>query len=139
MTNDLMQVPGVTIGIVSAVDSTGSPIVRFQNEEIAAAVVWMPTPPQWADCIGGRVVLSLLDGDERQPIVLGLLDPPQLRVDADGTPEVLHVESTRALVIECGEAKIVLREDGRIEIRGTHIISRSSGPNKLKGGSVHIN
>ena len=139
MTTNLMPVPGVTIGIVTGVDSTGSPIVRFQNEEIAAAVVWMPTTPQWADCIGGRVILSLLDGDERQPIVLGLLDPPQSCVDARGTPEALHVESTRALLIECGEAKIALREDGRIEIRGTHIISRSSGPNKLKGGSVHIN
>jgi hypothetical protein len=48
------------------------------------------------------------------------------------------VESSRSLVIECGEARISLREDGRIEIRGTHVISRASGPNKIKGGSVHI-
>ncbi len=85
-----------------------------------------------------------LGGDETQPIVLGLVGATagarRSRCAAAGkAPDTLRVEAGRELVIECGEAKISLRKDGRVEIRGTHLISRSSGPNKIKGGSVFIN
>jgi hypothetical protein len=85
-----------------------------------------------------------MNGDETQPLVLGLLEAPAALGDAaqrtsERKPETLRIEAGRELVIECGEAKITLRKDGRIEIRGTHLVSRSSGPNKIKGGSVFIN
>ena len=70
--------------------------------------------------------------------MLGLLDPPPAS-GAVPKPKTLRIESQRELVIECGKSKIALRSDGRIEVRGGHLISRSSGPNKIKGGSVHIN
>jgi hypothetical protein len=138
MTNELLQLPLVAIGEVAGVDGTGRPVVRVRDAEAIATVVWMPHPPEWHDCIGGRVAIGFIDGDERQPLVLGLLDPPRAGASSD-RPDVLRLESGRSLVIECGEARISLREDGRVEIRGTHVISRSSGPNKVKGGSVHIN
>jgi hypothetical protein len=109
---------------------------------MAARAVWTPGAPPWRGCIGARVLLALVNGDETQPIVLGLLEPPDVSDtggQAERIPETLRVEAGRELVIECGEAKITLRKDGRIEIRGTHLISRSSGPNKIKGGSVFIN
>ncbi|MDP1861345.1 MAG: DUF6484 domain-containing protein [Gemmatimonadaceae bacterium] len=137
MMNELIQLPSVVIGEITDVDDYGAPRVRWQNAEpTSAQVVWMPSAPMWKHCIGARVVLGFVDGDERRPIVLGLLDAPK---GAPQKPDVLHIESGRELVIECGEAKISLRKDGRIEIRGTHLISRSSGPNKIKGGSVFIN
>jgi hypothetical protein len=75
--------------------------------------------------------------------VLGLLEPPPALGDPDPAagkaPDTLRIAAGREVVIECGEAKISLRKDGRVEIRGTHLISRSSGPNKIKGGSVFIN
>ena len=93
------------------------------------------------------MLVGFLNAVESQPIVLGLLDAPPVPVKEDVNvaapggmkPETLRIEAGRELVIECGEAKISLRKDGRIEIRGTHLISRSSGPNKIKGGSVFIN
>lgn len=139
MTNDVMQLPGVAIGEVTGVDGDGSPLVRWQDAEpVTARVAWTPATPAWNDCIGARVVLAFIDGDPRQPVVLGLADRPK-EPPAPDTPAVLRVESGEALVIQCGAASISLREDGRIEIRGTHLISRSSGPNKIKGGSVLIN
>ena len=69
--------------------------------------------------------------------MIGLLDAPPPTTQA--VPETARIESRKELVIECGRAKILLRADGRIEIRGGHLVSRSSGPNKIKGGSVHIN
>jgi hypothetical protein len=120
------------------VDERGVPIVSTGAAEAPAAyVVWMPEPPRWADCVGLRVAVAMVDGDESRPVVLGLLDAPP--APSKPLPETLRVESRRELVIECGKSKIALRADGRIEIRGGHLISRSSGPNKIKGGSVHIN
>ncbi len=138
MNLELTQVPGVLVGRVVGVDDHGLPLVGASWDEARAAqVVWMTDAPDWSRCVGLRVVLGLLDGDEEHPVVLGLLDAPP-RPHAK-TPETLRVESRRELVIECGKSKIALRADGRVEIRGGHLISRSTGPNKIKGGSVHIN
>jgi hypothetical protein len=132
------ETPGVIVGSVAAVDASGSPRVRWNDTEpVSAQVVWMPAAPNWRDCVGARVILGFIDGDEDRPIILGLLDAPAVARPRE--PEVLRIVSGRELVIECGEAKIALRADGRIEIRGTHLVSRSSGPNKIKGGTVHIN
>ena len=137
MIKDLTQLPSVVLGQIVGVDPQGAPRVSWQDGPAATAqAVWMANPPAWPECVGVDVVLGFIDGDEQRPIILGLLGGP--RVSAP-KPETLRIESGRELVIECGEAKIALRADGRIEIRGTHIISRSSGPNKIKGGSVFIN
>ncbi len=135
---DVTQLPGVLVGEVVGVDDDGLPLVSTEMHGARAAdVVWMPDAPNWSRCVGLRVVLAHVGGDEQRPVVLGLLDaPPKTRAK---TPETLRVESKRELVIECGKSKIAMRADGRIEIRGGHLISRSSGPNKIKGGSVHIN
>lgn len=136
--NQVTQIPGVSVGTVAGVDEHGLPVVATAAGEVAAAaVLWTPEPPRWVDCTGLRVAFVPLDGDEAKPLVLGLLDAPPKPVAK--MPETLRVESRRELVIECGKSKIALRADGRIEIRGGHLISRSSGPNKIKGGSVHIN
>lgn len=139
MNQDVIQIPGVFVGRVVGVDERGLPLVGTGwDGERAASVVWMRDAPDWSACVGLRVVVAHQDGNEERPIVLGLLDPPPPAKPA-AKPKTLRIESERELVIECGKSKIALRADGRIEIRGGHLISRSSGPNKIKGGSVHIN
>jgi hypothetical protein len=145
MITDFTQLPGVLAGEITGTDDIGRPLIRWNDlAAVAAQAVWTPGAPQWRDCIGARVLVGFLSGDETQPIVLGLLEPPPARDDhasaeTEKQPETLRIKAGQELVIECGEARISLRKDGRIEIRGTHLISRSSGPNKIKGGSVFIN
>jgi hypothetical protein len=142
MMNDTIQLPNVIVGEVVDIDDAGQPRVSWSDGgPVSALTVWMPSVASWAGCLGKRVVLGFVEGDESRPVVLGLLDAPP-SVDAappTGDPARLHLRSRRELVIECGESSISLRNDGRIEIRGTHLISRSSGPNKIKGGVVLIN
>ncbi len=136
---DISQLPGVLLGEVAGVDKDGLPLVRWPGHgSRAAQPLWTATPPRWSDCVGCRVALALVDGDARRPLIVGLLDAPKA-APTPTMPHTLKVESRDELVIECGKSKIALRADGRIEIRGGHLISRSSGPNKVKGGSVHIN
>jgi hypothetical protein len=145
MITETTQLAGALVGEVTGVDDSGQPFVRWNHTPpVSARAVWTPGAPHWRDCIGAQVLVAFLNGDETQPIVMGLLDPPKTRPEEalqhkPKQPETLRIEAGQELVIECGDAKISLRRDGRIEIRGTHLISRSSGPNKIKGGSVFIN
>lgn len=91
--------------------------------------------------VGRDVLLAFPDGDTAHPVVLGVLqgDPAQspVLVQADGSR--VAVRAGEELVLECGKASITLTRAGKILIRGAYVLSRSSGVNRIKGGSVQIN
>lgn len=59
--------------------------------------------------------------------------------DSDRLPEELLICAKKQLTIRCGEASITLTAAGKIILRGKYIVSRSSGLQRIKGGSVQIN
>ena len=61
----------------------------------------------------------------------------QVEVDADG--ERMIVSAKEQLVLRCGKASITLTKAGKVLIQGAYVLSRSSGVNRIKGGSVRIN
>jgi hypothetical protein len=63
--------------------------------------------------------------------------PGELEVEVDG--ETLTLSAQRQIELRCGKASLLLRRDGRVEIRGAHVVSASTGPNKVKGATVAIN
>lgn len=137
MDQHLQQLPGVTLGEITGATTDGRPLVCCATcrTPTAALVAVMPHAPDWRTCLGARVALAFVDGDPARPLVLAVLDAPA----APATPRRLRIAAGEELTIECGKSRIHLRADGRIEIRGEHVVSRSRGPNKVKGGSVHIN
>ena len=136
--SQLQQVPGITLGEVAGATADGRPLVTSaqRREPTPALGTAMGQAPDWRHQRGQRVVLAFVDGDLQRPLVLALLDAP---LAAAVTPRTLRVAAGEELRIECGKSSIWLRADGRIEIRGEHLVSRSRGPNKVKGGSVHLN
>jgi len=86
-------------------------------------------------------------GDPAKPIVMGVLRegegwpladrPGRVEVDADG--ERLIVSAKEQLVLRCGKASITLTKAGKVLIQGTYVASRSSGVNRVKGGSIQLN
>lgn len=137
MDSQLQQLPGVTLGEVTGAAADGRPLVRWQADRgpTPALVAALAHTPDWRRSAGMRVVLAFVDGDAKRPLVLALLDAPT----ETQSPRTLRIVAGEELTIECGKSKIHLRADGRIEIRGEHLVSRSRGPNKVKGGSVHLN
>jgi hypothetical protein len=106
------------------------------------------------DQAGRDVVLALERGDVRKPIILGVLrrsgetpaekpaprshtNPAPVTVERDGERLVLAAE--KEIVMRCGQASITLTRAGKVLIRGAFLLSRSSGVNRIKGGSVQIN
>ncbi len=48
-------------------------------------------------------------------------------------------EADHEIQLKCGKGSILMDRQGKIVIRGTNLISRSSGMNKIKGAAVNIN
>ena len=97
--------------------------------------------------IGSTVVLLFERGDQRQPIIVGVIQQgrrdeaataaPLVSVQADDDRMVITAE--REIVLRCGDASITLTRAGKVLIKGTYVLSRSSGYNKIKGAAVDIN
>jgi hypothetical protein len=63
--------------------------------------------------------------------------PGTLEVGLDG--ETLKLTADRDLVLQCGEAKLTLRKDGKIVLSGSNILSTSRGPHRIKGATIALN
>ena len=59
------------------------------------------------------------------------------RAIVDGHHISLH--GREEIELRCGKASITLNKSGRVVIRGTELISYSSGSNRIRGGSVELN
>jgi len=142
------QLPSVVTGELVAITEDGcTPLVLYPGQEGTAAVRARSVVDLHGPHIGQQVVLMFENGDRARPIVMGVLRPAagwpldhapgQVEMDADG--ERMIVSAKQELVMRCGRASITLSRSGRVVIRGTHVISRASGANRIKGGAVLLN
>lgn len=51
----------------------------------------------------------------------------------------VHIEAQEEIVFKCGDSSITMTRAGKITIRGKYILNRSSGVNRILGGSVQVN
>lgn len=72
-------------------------------------------------------------------------EPPESVLEAERPEEVIVdgkkviFDAKDEIVLRCGKASITLTRAGKILIRGAYLLNRSSGVNRIKGGSVQIN
>ena len=96
--------------------------------------------------VGREVALLFEGGDPRLPLVIGVIQHPEQKKIEPGLPFTADLDGERILlsaqkeiVLQCGKASITLTRAGKVLIRGAYLLSRSSGVNRVKGGSVQIN
>jgi len=143
------RVDGIMLGRVTAAGQKGHPIMvviaAFGPEPVAAADSLVPLT---SEHVGRIVALGFKEGDPRRPVVLGLIfDPthkaPAVRENEDFSVRRENgrvvVEAEKELELRCGKAVVLLRADGRIDIRGGYINSHASAGQRIRGGSVQIN
>ena len=139
------------IGSLVGLDEQARPLVRLGASAAREPVV--------ARCAAARpsalemplpVLLFLEDGDPARPIIVGFVTDtfaaaqPLLEMHArpsgatlDG--KRLQFEASEEVVLKCGKGSITLQADGRVVIKGTELVSRATGGNKIRGASVSIN
>lgn len=102
---------------------------------------------------GRQVLLIFENGDPERPIIIGLMEDRldsilsfEIRKEEEKQTREVIVDKKRVVIqaeqevlLKCGKGSILIREDGKIIIKGTDVLSRSSGSNRVKGASVSIN
>ena len=86
-------------------------------------------------------------------VVLGRIGPPRppataIPLDDDPAPAIpasadapdeLVIEAKKTMTLRVGNGSITIREDGKILIKGSDLVSHAQRSNRIRGGSVVIN
>ena len=149
---------GMRIGKIVQVDDSGQLLVDFSENKSGPVIARITTSIK-RDVLGkgnpaGREVLLAFDNnDPLHPIIVDTMyslideiaehstvvleaEPPKDAV-IDGKHIVFDAQED--IVLRCGKASITLTKAGKVLIRGEYVLSRSSGPNKIRGGSIQLN
>lgn len=146
------RLAGVVAGTLKGFGKAGDALVDFGAGAPRVDVPARSTVALRPNDIGRQVALLFEEGDRRRPIVVGVIHPSPAEepAPAEGAPEVqpreveidgarLAFTAQQEIVLRCGKATITLTRAGKILIRGAYLLTRSSGMNRIKGGSVQIN
>jgi CTP:molybdopterin cytidylyltransferase MocA len=144
---DLAAGTGVALGELIALADDGRVPLILYGDQPGSAMRARTTVDLHAAHVGRQVVLAFEGGDPAKPIVVGVLrgaddcslpdSSGQVAIEADGTRFVISAKEQ--LVLRCGTASITLTRAGKVLIQGDYVLSRSSGVNRIKGGSVQLN
>jgi hypothetical protein len=137
---------GARVGRIVGLDETTVPQVDFPGNPhgpLAARVALSPAQAErlvqeWQSL---EVLLVFANQDVRQPVVSGLVTRTLREAydrDEQQQPRQLVLRASEELVLECGDAKIALR-DGKIVIIGREILSRAQERHRIRGATVAIN
>ncbi len=151
-------VEGVRIGKIVHVDAQGLVYVDFNGNTAGPLAAKLTGTMQdrllnqgWTafsqvlmlfeeDDPGRPVILDFIAGAVRTAMreeAFALQTDKNRDVTIDG--KIVTFDAEEQIVLKCGKASITLTKAGKVIIRGAYLLSRSSGVNKIKGGSVQFN
>jgi len=157
---DESKLNGVVIGMLSGLNAQDSPLVIFPGNPGETPIVAKTMATCTPQDIGKEVALLFENGDPQKPLLVGLIQNPldtaqrlqpspqeqaEIETDEQDNPyleldgERIEIKAKQQMTLKCGRASITLTKAGKILIRGTYLLNRSSGANRIKGGSVQIN
>jgi hypothetical protein len=142
------RAPHACIGRIVTVDANSVPHVDFESNDAGPIAARLALSSADADRLARNwhqmeVLIVFADGDARQPVITGLvrnaLDDPLYQIaDWEGFRQLL-LRAEEELVLECGDARIVLRRDGKLTIVGREILSRAAQRHCIRGATIDIN
>ena len=129
---------GCHAATVVGLDAEGRPLVDVDG----ASVVAQSTVSVGSDDVGRSAMVTFLQGDVAQPVITGLfVDPstsPRAR-EVKLNAESLQFAAASKITLTCGKASITLSRDGKIVVQGARLLSRASGVNRIRGGTITLN
>ncbi len=151
------QIEGVRVGTITEVID-GQPLVDFPGNTRG------PLPARYARSVEiqvlqqavssrSEVLLVFENNDPERPIIIDIIHsfldeiteapPMELQVDEANDVKVdgkrITFDAKEQIELRCGKSSIILTRAGKVIIRGAYLLNRSSGVNRIKGGSVQIN
>ena len=146
-------IQGVCVGKLVSVDKTGHILVDYQNNPSGG-----PLPARSTVKISNMdenkdTLLMFEKHDPRLPIIIGIVqDQPfvthpskEITLEKTRIKDVvvdgkrIVFDAKKEIILRCGKGSVTIQANGKIVIKGTDLISRSKGMNKIKGAAVRIN
>jgi Domain of unknown function (DUF6484) len=152
------RIEGVRVGRIAAIGEDGEITVDFVGN------LFGPIAARFASSLklhalhqaasaGNEVLIVFENNDPRRPIIIDTIssrlaeiaEPENIDLEFDKQKDVtidgekITFNAKEQVVIKCGKASITLTRVGKILIRGAYLLNRSTGVNRIKGGSVQIN
>ncbi len=142
---------GMVVGTLIGIKKSGELIINFATNGSIITLSARSTVRLDDKDIGREVTVMFENGDCQKPVMTGLIQKPEvgknpnngqpkkmpIQFDMDG--DSLQLTAQKEIVLRCGKGSITITRAGKIILRGTYLLNRSSGVNRIKGGSVQIN
>jgi hypothetical protein len=137
-----VAVPGIaaTLEARLAVQLTHARLRQAIESRQSAVIIFEANSAQRAIVIG-LIEAVPLEAPAAAPPEQAPADHPEAPrvVEADVDGKRVRIVGSDEIVLECGNASITLRRNGRVIIRGTYVETDSAGTNRIKGAAVRIN
>jgi hypothetical protein len=150
------DIEGVKTGKIVKIDQKGGVFIDFEGNQKGPIKARLTAAA--ADSIARRaddseliVMIAFEENDIHRPVVIDAIhdriepSPSAIATDRNELDEVkidgetVTFDAKKEIVLRCGKASITLTKAGKVLIRGAYLLNRSSGVNRIKGGSVQIN
>lgn len=158
MLETMRQIQGIRVGEVVDIDKSGQIFVDYPDNQQG------PIPARFTRSVDieslryaeknhVKILLVFENNDPKLPIIVDIISSLIDNIaDVDNAsieiekPDDIFIDRKRVIfdakeeiVLRCGKASITLTQAGKVIIRGAYLLNRSSGVNRIKGGSVQIN
>lgn len=136
------------VGSVARISTEGLVWVDFPGNENGLVQARLALTDTQGIREGTAVLLVFEAHDPAKPIITSVIRDrlePKTETSAAAPRDVLVdgrrivLEGHDEVVLRCGKASITLRRDGKIAVQGVELLSRATGTNRIRGGSVAIN
>lgn len=148
------KISGVIIGKLTGFGPLKNPLVEFSYNNSDKLLPARSTVDLNKNHISREALLMFEGGDPDKPIIIGIIinqderQEESFQKEETGKEESVNFEvdgerviftANKEIVLNCGKASITLTSAGKVLIRGAHLLSRSTGVNRIKGGSIQLN
>lgn len=138
------RLPGAVRGLLIGFSESSQPLVDFPSNPTAEPLAAISLVDLKHCRHGEEIVLLFEDNDPCRPIIVGCVKDRAGEESAKGLDVVVDgqritLSADKEIVLRCGESSITLTRAGKVLIRGAYLLSRSTGANRIQGGSVQLN
>jgi len=147
---DIRQHAAVVFGVVEKIGARGDVWVNVPGHGTArASVLRSVEGDSLRDALKNGSPIAMLPAGEGcvRPVIVGVVadritpETPAESDNIDARVDGRNIVLTgkEQVTLRCGKSSITLTKAGKVLLRGAYVLSRSSGVNRIKGGSVQIN
>ena len=119
---------GRQVALLFANGALERPVIMGMIHTPLQSIIENYVPSQFSDDVIEKDVIERDNVEENSDVDDVLLDGNKL-----------VFEAKEEIVLKCGESSITLTKSGKILIRGKYVLNRSTGVNRILGGSVQVN